>query len=87
MIRIETVNSDNPGITIAGTDKVVCTELLILITKLIENNMLKEDDRNIIKSITDLDVKGAFVAEEMLKDSLHLVEYIDKKGGTKSDKN
>lgn len=78
MIRIETLNSDNPSISIAGTNKVICTELLIVITKLIENNMLKEDDRNIIKLMTDLDVKGAIVAQKMLKDSLHIVEDTDK---------
>lgn len=70
MIRIETVNSENPGISIQGTDKVICTELLIVITKLIENNMLKEDDKNMIKLITELDIKDAIVAQQMLKDSL-----------------
>lgn len=85
MIRIETVNSDNPGISIMGTDRVICTELLIVITKLIENNMLKDEDRNIIKLMADLDVKGAIVAQEMLKDSLHVVEETDKNGGTNND--
>lgn len=70
MIRIETVNSDNPGVRIEGTSKQVCTELLIVITKLIENNMLKDEDRNIIKLITGLDKTDAIVAQEMLKDSL-----------------
>ncbi len=85
MIRIETVNADNPGISIMGTDKVICTELLIVITKLIENNMLKEDDRNMIKLVTDLDFAGAIVAQQMLKDSLNVVEHTDKNGGTKND--
>lgn len=85
MIRIETVNSDNPGISIMGTNKVICTELLIVITKLIEYDMLKEDDRHIIKSITDLDVTGAIVAQQMLKDSLNVIEHTDKNGGTKND--
>lgn len=85
MIKIETINSDNPCISIMGTNKVVCTELLIVITKLIENNMLKDEDRNIIKLITGLDVTGAIVAQQMLKDSLHLVEYTDKNGGTDND--
>lgn len=70
MIKIETVNSDNPGIRIEGNSKQVCTELLIVITKLIENNMLKDEDRNIIKLITSLDKTDAIVAQQMLKDSL-----------------
>lgn len=85
MIRIETVNADNPRISIMGTNKVICTELLIVITKLIENNMLKDEDRNIIKLITDMDVAGAIVAQQMLKDSLNLVEYTDNNGGTNND--
>lgn len=85
MIRIETVNSDNPGISIMGTDRVICTELLIVITKLIENNMLKDEDRNIIKLITGLDKTDAIAAQEMLKDSLHIFEDTDKNGGTKND--
>lgn len=85
MIRIETVNSDNPGISIMGTDRVICTELLIVITKLIENNMLKDEDRNMITLITGLDKTEAIVAQEMLKDSLHVVEETDKNGGTNND--
>lgn len=85
MIRIETVNSDNPSISIMGTDRVICTELLIVITKLIENNMLKDEDRNIIKLITGLDKTDAIAAQEMLKNSLHIVEDTDKNGGTNND--
>jgi len=58
---------------------------LIVITKLIENNMLKDEDRNIIKLITDLDKTDAIAAQEMLKDSLHVVEEIDKKWNVKSN--
>ena len=85
MIRIESADGNNPGISIMGTDKVICTELLIVITKLIENNMLKDEDRNIIKLITDLDKTAAIVAQQMLKHSLNVVEETDKNGGTNND--
>lgn len=72
MIKIETVNSDNPAIQIEGTNEVICTELLIVITKLIKNNMLKDEDRKIIQLIAGMDITSAIVAEQMLKDSLNL---------------
>lgn len=72
MIKIETVNSDNPSIQIAGTNKIVCTELLIVITKLIENNMLRDEDRKIIQLIAGMDIEKAIIAQQMLKDSLNL---------------
>lgn len=72
MIKIETANSDNPAIHIEGSNKLICTELLIVITKLIENDILKDDDRNIIKLITGLDTRDAILAEQMLKDSLNI---------------
>lgn len=78
MIRIETQNSNNPGIHIEGTNKLICTELLIVITKLIENDILKDEDRNIIKLITNLDTRDAILAQQMLKDSL-------LNGGTEND--
>lgn len=70
MIKIETVNTDNRYVRIEGTSKLVCTELMIVITKMIENNMLSECDRNIIKLITGLDHDSAIEAQKILKDSL-----------------
>lgn len=85
MIKIETVNADNRYVRIEGTSKLVCTELMIVITKMIENNMLSECDRNIIKLITGLDRDSAIEAQKMLKDSLYLIPRDNNKGGTKND--
>lgn len=84
MIRIET-SSNFPSVRIEGTSKQICTELLIVITKLIENDMLSEDDRHVIKLVAGLDKEIAIIAQNMLKDSLNLGEYTDKSGGTSND--
>ena len=72
MIKIETVNTDNRYVRIEGTSKLVCTELMIVITKMIENNMLSEDDRNVIKLITGL----AFGIPYPLNYLLHIILYL-----------
>lgn len=85
MIKIETVNTDNRYVRIEGTSKLVCTELMIVITKMIENNMLSDADRDVIKLVTGLDRDGAIEAQQMLKDSLHLKSRDNYKGGTNND--
>jgi hypothetical protein len=55
MIKVDAINSNCAGVEMTGSREIVCLELMLVVTLLLKNNVMREVDKKAIKNVLDLD--------------------------------
>ena len=55
MIKVDVINSNCAGAEMTGSREIVCLELMLVVTLLLKNNVMREVDKKAIKNVLDLD--------------------------------
>lgn len=70
MIRIETKGCENKMLSVQGDRHLICLETLLLLTKLIQSDIVKDKDKEIIKLVLDMNKEMLSNFEQELKNTL-----------------
>lgn len=55
MIKVDAINGNCAGVEMTGSREIVCLELMLVVTLLLKNNVMREVDKKAIKNVLDLD--------------------------------
>lgn len=55
MIKVDVINGNCDGVEMKGNRQIVCLELMLVVTLLLKNDVIREIDKKAIKDVLDLD--------------------------------
>lgn len=58
MIKVDSRNDKDSNVQVRGNRETICVELMITMIVLIENNVIQEKDKKVLKDVLDLDTKS-----------------------------